>query len=59
LQRWNYAAAALVAMHAFGYQWIEKQRPEFVATVIACIAITLAFQCVGFRMRRSAVPKPF
>jgi methionine sulfoxide reductase heme-binding subunit len=54
LQRWNYAAAALVALHAFGYQGIEKQRPQFVAVVIACVAMTLAMQCKGFRMRRTA-----
>jgi sulfoxide reductase heme-binding subunit YedZ len=58
LQRWNYAAAALVAMHAFGYQGIEKQRPRFVATVIACVAVTLALQCAGFWMRRSGWRKP-
>jgi sulfoxide reductase heme-binding subunit YedZ len=54
LQRWNYAAAALVALHAFAYQGIEKQRPQFVAVVIACVAITLALQCAGFLMRRTA-----
>jgi methionine sulfoxide reductase heme-binding subunit len=54
LQRWNYAAATLVALHAFGYQGIEKQRPQFVALVILCVAITLAVQCAGFLMRRTA-----
>src|SRR5580704_11118367 len=53
LQRWNYVAAALVAMHAFGYQGIEKQRPQFVAVVIACVIIALALQCVGFQMPQS------
>jgi sulfoxide reductase heme-binding subunit YedZ len=51
-QRWNYAASALVSMHAFGYQGIEKQRPWFVAVVIACVVITLALQWAGFLMRR-------
>ncbi len=51
-QRWNYAASALVSMHAFGYQGIEKQRPWFVAMVIACVVITLALQWAGFLMRR-------
>lgn len=59
LQRWNYAAASLVAMHAFGYQGIEKQRLEFVASVIACVAVTLGLQCIGFRMRKSAGRKAF
>jgi sulfoxide reductase heme-binding subunit YedZ len=53
-QRWNYAAAALVVIHAFSYQGIEKQRPQFVAVVIVCVAMTLAMQCAGLRMRRSA-----
>jgi sulfoxide reductase heme-binding subunit YedZ len=54
LQRWNYAAAALVAMHAFGYQGIEKQRPSFVAVVITCLIITVALQWAGFLTRRAA-----
>jgi sulfoxide reductase heme-binding subunit YedZ len=57
LQRGNYAAAALVAMHAFGYQGIEKQHPQFVAVVIACVVITLAFQRAGFLMRGSAAAR--
>jgi methionine sulfoxide reductase heme-binding subunit len=58
LQRWNYVAAALVVMHAIGYQAIENQRPPFVVVVIACVAMTLAMQCAGLLMRRSAVRKP-
>ena len=53
LQRWNYGAGALVAMHAFGYQGVEKQRPRFVAVVVACAVITLSLQWAGFLMRRS------
>ena len=59
LQRWNYAAAALVVLHAFGYQGIEKQHSQFVAAVITCVTVTLALQCVGFRMRQSAGRKRF
>jgi sulfoxide reductase heme-binding subunit YedZ len=54
LQRWNYGAAALVALHAFAYQGIEKQRPQFVAAVVVCVAMTLAIQCAGVLMRRTA-----
>jgi methionine sulfoxide reductase heme-binding subunit len=54
LQRWNYGAAALVALHAFAYQGIEKQRPQFVAAVIVCVTATLAIQCAGVLMRRTA-----
>jgi hypothetical protein len=43
-----------VVIHAFSYQGIEKQRPQFVAVVIVCVAMTLAMQCAGLRMRRSA-----
>jgi sulfoxide reductase heme-binding subunit YedZ len=56
-QRWNYGAAALVALHAFAYQGIETQRLHFVAVVIACVAMTLAMQCAGFLMRRTTAAK--
>ena len=54
LQRWNYAAFALVAMHALGYQGVEKQKTGFVVTVVACIAITITFQGIVFAKRRAA-----
>jgi methionine sulfoxide reductase heme-binding subunit len=54
LQRWNYAVFALAAVHAVAYQAIEKQKLLFVATVILCIAITLALQISGFIKRHSA-----
>jgi methionine sulfoxide reductase heme-binding subunit len=53
VQRWNYAVFALVAIHAFGYQGIEKQQAGWVATVSACVAITVAVQAAGFFRRRS------
>ena len=52
LQRWNYAVFALAGAHAVGYQVIEKQRPWFVATVVACIATTVALQATGYARRR-------
>jgi sulfoxide reductase heme-binding subunit YedZ len=52
-QRWNYAVFALVAIHAFGYQGIEKQQAGWVATVTVCIAIAVAFQAAGYLRRRS------
>ena len=55
LQRWNYAVFALAGVHAFAFQGIEKQLTPYVATVIACVVMTLALQAVGVVKRRSAV----
>jgi sulfoxide reductase heme-binding subunit YedZ len=52
LQRWNYAAFGILAVHSFAYQVIEKQKQLFVATVIFCVAITLLFQFAGIMRRR-------
>jgi sulfoxide reductase heme-binding subunit YedZ len=54
LQRWNYAVFALAAVHAFAYQGVEKQNIAFVATVAACVVVTVALQSTGFVKRRSA-----
>jgi len=54
LQRWNYAVFVLVAVHALGYQGIEKQHAGWVATVTACIVIAAALQAAGFFYRRQA-----
>jgi len=52
LQRWNYLLFAVVILHSFGYQAIEKQRASFVATVIVCVLLTLILQGLGYRRRR-------
>ncbi|HEU4636213.1 MAG TPA: ferric reductase-like transmembrane domain-containing protein [Edaphobacter sp.] len=52
LQRWNYACFALSAVHAVGYQVMEKQKAPFVATVVICIAVTVALQLTGYALRR-------
>ncbi len=52
LQRWNYVLFMLVAIHAFGYQGIEKQEISWITTVTACIAITILLQIAGFYRRR-------
>ena len=54
LQRWNYAVFALAGIHAFAYQAIEKRQAPLVATVVACFAITMAWQAAGFVKRRRA-----
>jgi len=58
LQRWNYAVFALAGLHALLYQEaIEQQKTWFVATVIACIAITIAVQSTVFMLRRRQISR--
>lgn len=52
LQRWNYAVFGLAAAHAFAYQGVEKQHLPYVAAVVACVAIAIAFQIAGIVIRR-------
>jgi len=53
LQRWNYAVFSLAGAHALLYQLgIEKQNWKFIAVVIVCISLTIAFQAVVFARRR-------
>lgn len=52
LQRWNYAAFALAALHAVAFQLNEKQKLPFVLTVAATIAIALLFQLAGYIARK-------
>lgn len=57
LQRWNYAAFALLAVHAFAYEeGIEHQKLPWVATTIAGLVVALLLQLSGFALRRSAAP---
>lgn len=55
LQRWNYAAFALLAIHALGYEeGIEHQKLPWLALTVAGLAVTLLLQLCGFALRRSA-----
>lgn len=54
LQRWNYACFAVSAVHAVGYQVMEKQQTTFLITVVFCIAITVLLQSTGVVLRRRA-----
>lgn len=54
LQRWNYAAFALAALHAIGYQIPQRQGLAFHWTVRVCIAITVVMQTAGYMRRRGA-----
>lgn len=55
LQRWNYAAFALIAAHAIGYLTIESQKLAFVLTIALSLAATLAIQTAGYFRRRAAL----
>jgi len=55
LQRWNYAAFALLAVHALAYEeGIEHQKIPWFALTIAGLAITLLLQLAGYVQRRRA-----
>ena len=53
LQRWNYAVFALVAVHAFAFQGVEKQKVGWVALTVACVCVALVTQGAGVAMRRA------
>ena len=52
LQRWNYAAAALVCLHGGVYQFLEKRDPGFVLVFIIIVVVALTAQFAGFRRTR-------
>ena len=53
LQRWNYVAFALAAVHTLAYQSTAKHIVPFVVMGAACFAITLFLQLAAFRRRRA------
>jgi sulfoxide reductase heme-binding subunit YedZ len=55
LQRWNYAAFALIGAHAIGYLTIETQKLPFVLTIALGLAATVAIQTAGYHRRRTAL----
>ena len=52
LQRWNYAAAALVCLHGGVYQFLEKRDPRFVLVFIIIVVVALTAQLAGFHRVR-------
>ena len=56
LQRWNYAAFALVAVHTLIYQ-IGVKTPQWgwIATASAALAVAAVLQAAGYRRRRAAL----
>ncbi len=58
LQRWNYAAFAMMAVHTFTYQWgIKQPNLPWVMLAFAAIATTGVLQYLGYE-RRSAAQRP-
>ncbi len=53
LQRWNYAVFALVAVHAFAFQGVEKQKAGWVTLTVASVGAALVMQGVGVARRRA------
>ena len=54
LQRWNYAAFALMAVHTFTYQWgIKQPSLPWVMLAFAAIAATAVLQYMGYERRRA------
>ncbi len=51
LQRWNYAAFGLAAVHGIGYQTMEKQKAPFVAVLAICLVVAVGMQVAGFALR--------
>ena len=55
LQRWNYAAFVLLAIHALGYEeGIEHQKLPWLTVTLAGLGLALVLQLCGFALRRSA-----
>jgi len=48
LQRWNYVAFALVAVHSFAFQGVETQKMQWVLTAAVCVFAALALQITGY-----------
>lgn len=53
IQRWNYAAFALVGAHALIFQVLVRRTVPAVALVVGLLAGTAVVQAAGFRARRA------
>ncbi len=56
LQRWNYAAFALIAVHGVIYQLLERRSPPWIVVFGALLATVLTIQVAGFRAIRAGRP---
>lgn len=55
VQRWNYAAFALVALHALMFQFMVRRTPVAIVAVAVGVAATVVIQLVGIRVRRGGL----
>jgi|SRR5688572_9981827 len=53
IQRWSYAAFALMAFHGFLYQVLENRPATWIAAFVLVIAGVTAVQVIGVRARAS------
>lgn len=59
LQRWNYAAFVLMAVHTFTYQWgIKQPNLPWGMLAFAAIATTAVLQYTGYERRRTVQSMP-
>lgn len=54
IQRWNYAAFALVGVHAVAFQIMVRRTPPAIAVVLAVLGLTAFIQVAGARRRRAS-----
>ena len=55
LQRWNYAAFALIAVHGVVYQLLEKRQPSWIVVFALVIGAVVLTQLAGMRATREPV----
>jgi sulfoxide reductase heme-binding subunit YedZ len=56
IQRWNYAAFALVGAHAVVFQVMARRAPPAIILVVGLLGLTAAIQLMGVRVRRASRP---
>jgi len=56
IQRWNYAAFALVGVHAVLFQVMARRTPPAIILVVVLLGLTVAIQLMGVRARRASRP---
>jgi sulfoxide reductase heme-binding subunit YedZ len=58
LQRWNYVVFALVAVHAFAFQSVEKQKAGWVTLTAICVGAAVLVQAAGVVRRQANAKLP-
>ena len=52
IQRWSYIAFALIVIHGFAYQYVEKRDAAWVAAIVGALVLVAVVQIVGFVLVR-------